>query len=98
MGEVWRVRDKRLERVLAAKILLGGRVGVGEGRFEREARTLARLDHPAVVGIIDIGTLEDGRPWFTMPLIEGRTLRALIDEAHSARSFLGGCHPRDMGE
>ena len=83
MGEVWRVRDTRLDRVLAAKILRAARVGRGEGRFEREARTLARLDHPAVVGIVDIGTVEDGRPWFTMPLIRGRTLRELIDEAHS---------------
>ena len=84
MGEVWRLRDLRLDRELAGKVLLAGRIGAGEGRFEREARTLARLDHPAVVGIIDIGILEDGRPWFTMPLIEGRTLRELVDEAHSA--------------
>lgn len=74
MGEVWRVRDCRLDRVLAGKVLPAGATPNARERFNREARTLALLDHPAIVPIIDVGHLGDGRPWFTMPLILGSTL------------------------
>ena len=85
MGEIWRVRDRRLDRTLAGKVLPSAHTGNARERFEREAQTLARLDHPAIVGIIDVGTLSDGRPWFTMPLIRGETLDRRIDRWRGTR-------------
>jgi serine/threonine protein kinase len=83
MGEVYRVRDTRLGRNVALKFLpenLAGETGVSEdrrGRFEREARTLAALNHPAIVAIYAIET-DGGRPFIAMELVEGRTLANVV--------------------
>ncbi|MEZ4469478.1 MAG: serine/threonine-protein kinase [bacterium] len=78
MGEVRRVIDERLERPVAMKILHAGHEISEEGRalFLAEARLTARLQHPGVVAVHDVGELPDGRLWFTMAEIEGRTLAA----------------------
>ena len=47
-------------------------------RFEREARTAALLQHPNIIEIIDFGRLEDGSPYYTMELLEGRELRHVM--------------------
>jgi serine/threonine protein kinase len=79
MGVVWRARDTRSGELVALKVLnetSGGR------RFRREFRAARRLDHPNVVRVIDMGAdALDGveRPWFSMELVEGTTLRELID-------------------
>ena len=75
-ADVYRVRDLVLDRPLAMKVLhreLTHDLGAVT-RFNREARTLARLLHPHIVPLIDLGTLQDGRPWFTMREVEGRPL------------------------
>jgi hypothetical protein len=80
MGEVWRVRDVQFDRPLAIKVL-GGRNGLDPRwvrRFEEEARITARLTHPFVVPVHAMGRLPDGRPYYTMKLVEGRTLASLI--------------------
>jgi eukaryotic-like serine/threonine-protein kinase len=81
MGEVRRVWDRYLKRKLAMKIL---KVDSGEKRqrFLEEARTTARLQHPAIVPVHDIGTLADGRPFFTMKEVHGKTLEDAIHQAH----------------
>jgi hypothetical protein len=79
MAEVYRAHDPRLEREVAIKVLppdLAQRPGFLE-RFRREARAIARLDHPHIMPIYDIGE-EDGVPYVVMPLIEGGTLRDRI--------------------
>src|SRR6185312_4324032 len=67
-GEVRRVRDTLLDRVLAMKILHAEYVDVDQHRrrFLTEARITAQLQHPGVVALYDRGELEDGRLWFTM--------------------------------
>jgi serine/threonine-protein kinase len=55
-----------------------------EARFLAEARLTAGLEHPGIVGVHDRGRLADGRPWFTMREVRGRTLREVIDEVHAA--------------
>ena len=79
-----RVRDRELRRTCAYKAirpeLLGKPSAVA--RFVEEAQIGAQLQHPNIPPIYDGGRLADGRPWFTMKEIHGRTFRDLIREAH----------------
>src|SRR6201997_964851 len=75
MGEVYRARDTRLERIVAVKILpdhLSDRAELRE-RFEREARTIASLNHPHICTLHDIGH-KDGIDFLVMEYLEGETL------------------------
>ncbi len=75
MGEVYRARDTRLERTVAIKILphhLADRAELRE-RFEREARTIASLNHPNICTLFDIGQ-QDGTDYLVMECLEGETL------------------------
>ena len=75
MGEVYRARDTRLDRVVAIKILpdhLADRADLRE-RFEREARTIASLNHPHICTIYDVGH-QDGTDYLVMEYLEGETL------------------------
>jgi len=75
MGEVYRARDTRLERIVAVKILpdhLSDRAELRE-RFEREARTIASLNHPHICVLHDIGQ-QDGTDFLVMEYLEGETL------------------------
>jgi eukaryotic-like serine/threonine-protein kinase len=75
MGEVYRARDTRLDRVVAIKILpghLAERADLRE-RFEREARSIASLNHPHICTIHDVGH-QDGTDYLVMEYLEGETL------------------------
>jgi serine/threonine protein kinase len=76
---VFRVRDERLDRNLAAKVLIPefAAVPAVAARFRREAQTAARLNHPGIVPIYFVGA-ESEAPCFAMPLIEGEPLSARI--------------------
>ncbi|HEY6392734.1 MAG TPA: WD40 repeat domain-containing serine/threonine protein kinase, partial [Bryobacteraceae bacterium] len=80
MGEVWRARDERLHRMVAIKILPPDVAGdpSRRARFELEARALAALNHPNVVAVYDVGQ-DDGRAYIVSELVEGESLRALLD-------------------
>jgi serine/threonine-protein kinase len=82
MGVVLRALDPTLNRPLAVKILLQQHAGRGdlERRFLEEAQVAGQLQHPGVPPIHDLGRLEDGRPFFAMKLIKGRTLAELLAE------------------
>ena len=74
MGEVYRARDAKLQRDVALKVLSGGGAEPDRlSRFEREARTLAALNHPHIAAIYG---LEDstGTPVLVMELVEGEDL------------------------
>jgi len=83
MGEVYRARDGRLERDVAVKILPAAVAGDPErlARFEREARALARLSHPAVLSIFDFGK-EGETTYAVTELLEGENLRELLEREH----------------
>lgn len=85
-GEVRRVRDTLLDRVLAIKLLRPEHVHHHElrQRFIAEARITAQLQHPAIITVHDRGELPDGRLWFTMKEVRGRTLSAVIRAQHAA--------------
>jgi Tol biopolymer transport system component/predicted Ser/Thr protein kinase len=75
MGEVYRARDTRLNRTVAIKVLptnLADRSELRE-RFEREARTIASLNHPHICTLFDIGQ-QDGTDFLVMEYLEGETL------------------------
>jgi Tol biopolymer transport system component/tRNA A-37 threonylcarbamoyl transferase component Bud32 len=72
MGEVYKARDTRLNRTVAVKILTSQ-----SERFEREARTVASLNHPHICVLHDIGS-HDGTPYMVMEFLEGETLAARI--------------------
>jgi serine/threonine protein kinase len=81
MGAVWRAWDERLDRWVALKQIRADAIlRHGRERLRREARTLARLSHPAIVHLYDILEGEDG-DWIVMELVEGRTRRLLDEEA-----------------
>jgi hypothetical protein len=73
MGVVFRAVDRELEREVAVKVLHTGRPGLAE-RLRQEARILGRLEHPGIVPIHDIGTLDDGRLFYVMKLVRGERL------------------------
>jgi eukaryotic-like serine/threonine-protein kinase len=75
MGEVYRARDTRLDRIVAIKVLpthLADRSELRE-RFEREARTIAGLNHAHICTLFDIGQ-QDGTDYLVMEYLEGETL------------------------
>jgi tetratricopeptide (TPR) repeat protein len=77
MGVVYAAYDPELDRRIAIKLLRGlvGRESRMRARILREAQALARLAHPNVVAIHDVGMLGD-RPWIAMEYVEGETLSA----------------------
>ncbi|MES2598589.1 MAG: serine/threonine-protein kinase [Verrucomicrobiota bacterium] len=88
MGVVYRARQRALDRIVAVKVLLRAQFAGDEERqrFQREAQAAARLRHPGIVGIFDVGE-DDGVPWFSMDYIPGKSLEQLVRE-----------HPMDAHE
>lgn len=81
MGIVWRAWDTELSRVVALKQILAQGAGHGElvTRFAREARLAAKLRHPHVIAIHDVG-VHEGQHYFTADYIAGRTLDSVFCE------------------
>jgi serine/threonine protein kinase len=95
MGTVYRAFDRTLEREVAVKVL---RAGVSDrdaaGRLTREARILARLEHPGIVPVHDAGILPDGRIFYVMKLVRGERLDRVarsVSAADLLRLFLRVC-------
>src|SRR6266567_8398735 len=78
MSRVFLAEETRLGRRVVVKLLspeLGA--GVSADRFEREIRLAARLQHPHIVPLLAAGDV-DGLPYYTMPFVEGESLRARL--------------------
>ena len=82
MGAVLKGRDPDLGRDLAVKVLLEGHRDKPDllRRFVEEAQIGGQLQHPGIVPVYELGTFADSRPYFTMKLVKGRTLSALLHE------------------
>ncbi len=72
MGEVWKAYDTQLDRWIALKFLLDG-VGTQAARFKREAQMAARLTHPGIAAVYEVGE-EGGRHYIAMQFVAGKTL------------------------
>ena len=85
MSTVFAARHVALDRLVALKVLLPSLAGDGEfvRRFLAEARAAARLDHPHIVPVYDTGEI-DGINYIAMKLLDGRDLRAILQERRSA--------------
>ena len=84
MGQVWSARDLELERQVAIKVVAEGVPADAApeliARLRREARTAGRLQHPGITAVHDIGS-HDGAPYVVMELLDGRSLRELLDDS-----------------
>jgi serine/threonine protein kinase len=77
LGRILQARDLLLDRPVAVKELLKGG-DEAEARFIREALITARLQHPAIVPVHDLGRNSDGKPFYTMKMISGQSLAEMI--------------------
>jgi serine/threonine protein kinase len=96
MGVVYSAQDENLRRRVALKVLdVPGADGDLANRLIREARVLAALEHPGIVPVHDVGTLADGRVFYTMKFVEGQRLDEFITTVNSVpdrlRLFLRIC-------
>jgi serine/threonine protein kinase len=82
MGKVYRAYDPVLERDVALKVLQSGLPALARHRFRSEARHGARLCHPNIVRVFDLGVLpSSGLDWFAMEYLVGRDLETLLTRA-----------------
>ena len=106
MGEVYRAKDTRLERVVAIKVLPDGVTASPHTleRFQREARAASALNHPHICTIYDVGT---NPPFIAMELLEGETLQqrlrrgpmevpVLVDTAVAVADALDAAHGKGI--
>jgi serine/threonine protein kinase len=87
MGVVYECHDRELERSVAMKVL--------DDQWRAEARILAKLEHPGIVPVHDIGALDDGRFYYTMKLVRGVRLDQLgpLTRTEKLRLFARICEP-----
>lgn len=97
MGVVYRARQVKADRLVALKVIASGSSAspVRIERFRTEVRAVANLDHPNIVPVYEVGE-HDGRAYFSMKLIEGKTLAAAIAEGESQIAFQAGKSPREF--
>jgi serine/threonine-protein kinase len=96
MGEVVAARDPRLGRDVAIKRMKGtSPTSEAIERFLREAKIQARLDHPAIAPVHELGHDRDGLPYFTMKRLTGRTMAEAIQQRYAQprllRAFVDVC-------
>lgn len=86
MGVVRKIRDKRLGRLAALKIMLSEKKADDrtEKRFIREAEITATLNHPSIPPVYEAGRTESGSLYLLMKLIDGQTLKELIEDYHDS--------------
>jgi len=80
MGQVYKARDTVLDRHVALKVMaaqIADDVELKE-RFEREARAVAKMTHPNVVMVFDLGSLPDGSPYIAMEFLDGQDLQKAV--------------------
>ena len=86
MGIVYRAKQLQAKRVVALKMILAGKFATKKElkRFYSEAAAAAKLDHPNIVPIYEVGE-QDGHPFFTMAYVDGQNLAARIQQGPLAQ-------------
>ena len=80
MGVILRAVDRDIRRDVAMKILLSDQKDHSRQRFVEEAQIAGQLEHPNIVPVHDLGVDTDGRLFFTMKLVKGKSLAEILDE------------------
>jgi len=85
---VYRATDRVLSRRVVVKVMRGApaRNARLAARFEGEMQSLSRIDHPAVIGILDVGVLDDGAPFLVIQYVDGVSVRELLQQGPVDRS------------
>jgi adenylate cyclase len=78
-GVVYEARDRDLGRQVALKVVRPGRAAADEGKVAREAEAIARLAHPNLITLYDVGRSEGG-PYLVLELLRGKTLQERVDD------------------
>jgi eukaryotic-like serine/threonine-protein kinase len=80
MGTVWAARNTALDALVAVKLINGADRASLSARLLKEARAAARLRHPAIVRVFDVGETQHGDPFIVMELLEGSSLADRLDQ------------------
>ena len=83
MGVIMRAVDRDIRRDVAMKVLLSEKKDRARERFVEEAQITGQLEHPNIVPVHDLGVDADGRLFFTMKLVKGRSLAEILDALRS---------------
>jgi serine/threonine-protein kinase len=86
-GKVIAARDRALGRTVAMKTLRHAGDAGAHGRFVDEARVAGQLEHPSVIPVYDLGVLGDGEPFYTMRIVERRSLREVLRQPPPRRDW-----------
>ncbi len=87
MGAVYRAEDASLERTVALKVVLNDKRASRDSlaRFTQEAKVLARLEHPNIVPIHELGIDDQGEAFYTMKFVKGCTLHHILSEIKAGK-------------
>lgn len=91
IGSIYRIYDHNLHRLVALKVIRQDKNYSEKSlkRFIGEARILAKLEHPNIVPVHEIGYTNDGRPYFTMKYVRGRALSEVMERFRKGDDFVG---------
>ena len=93
MGEVYLVEDTELNRNVALKVIGGPLLSENLSlRLLKEAQVVARLEHPSIVPVHDVGRLLDGRTFFTMKYVQGKSLEEYAKDYSTLSDLLRTFH------
>ncbi len=85
MGKILSARDRRLRRDIVIKVTRADDI---DPRFEREALITARLQHPSIVRVYEAGLLGDGRAFYAMERVRGRSLEKILEQSANVQARL----------
>ena len=95
MGAVLLCRDRSLRRPVAVKVMQTGAADFDERRlrFIEEAQVTGQLEHPNIIPVHALGRDHEGKPFYSMKLVRGRSLREILDEIKEGGEGEGGGDP-----
>ncbi|MCM8524880.1 MAG: serine/threonine protein kinase, partial [Lentisphaeraceae bacterium] len=88
MGRIYKSYDSQTDRYVAYKSVKDGASYQFELRFRYEAEVTARLEHPNIMPVYDIGVDSQGKPFYTMKLLSGKTLEKVIQEGREQKELI----------
>jgi WD40 repeat protein/predicted Ser/Thr protein kinase len=94
MGKIYSAEDAELDRLVALKVSTAAERG-RDSQFFREAKILAALAHPNIVPIHNLGVDAEGRPFYSMKLIQGRTLQWIIKQLAAGDLSIASVYTRE---